>query len=212
MGTVATSVGMVSPAALALQDDARRTVPVPEVDDAELIERVREGDVAAFDLIVERHMKRAYSVAYRLLGQREDAEDLVQDAFMIVLEKIDTFQAGRSFAPWFYRILVNRGLNSRKSRSLRRMDALPAEIFDARSSPLRDTEQAELRELLVKVLATLPPRQKSIVELFELEGFSSLEIAEVLGLSDGTVRWHLHQARSKLREALGPFVRRNYEG
>ena len=61
------------------------------------------------------------------------------------------------------------------------------------------------------VLATLPARQKSIVELFELEGFSSLEIAKVLGLSDGTVRWHLHQARAKLREALEPFVRRNNE-
>jgi len=91
------------------------------------------------------------------------------------------------------------------------MDALPPEIVDASCSPLRETERAELRETLKSVLATLPPRQKSIVELFELEGFSSLEIAEILGLSDGTVRWHLHQARAKLREALGPFVRRNHE-
>lgn len=210
MGTVAADVGMV-PAALAVPENLG--IPaVVEVDDTELVERVRRGDVEAFDLIVTRHMKRAYSVAYRLLGQREDAEDLVQDAFMAALEKIDTFQSGRSFAPWFYRILVNRGLNSRKSRSLRRMEVLPAEISDTRRSPLKDTEQAELRARLTEVLAMLPPRQKSIVELFELEGFSSLEIAEVLGLSDGTVRWHLHQARAKLREALGPFVRRNYEG
>lgn len=184
---------------------------VVEVEDTELVERVRAGDFDAFDVLVNRHMKRAYSVAYRLLGQREDAEDLVQDAFMVALEKIDTFQAGRSFSPWFYRILVNRGLNSRKSRSLRRMEALPAEISDARRSPLRDAEQSELREKLSRVLEILPPRQKSIVELFELEGFSSLEIAKVLGLSDGTVRWHLHQARAKLREALEPFVRRNNE-
>ena len=196
---------------LSVPDERGRAAPVVEVDDSELVERVREGDAAAYDLLVTRHMKRAYSVAYRLLGQREDAEDLVQDAFLAALEKIDTFKAGRSFAPWFYRILVNRGLNSRKSRSLRRMDALPPEIADASRSPLRDTERTELREKLTAVLATLPPRQKSIVELFELEGFSSLEIAEVLGLSDGTVRWHLHQARAKLREALGPFVRRNYE-
>jgi RNA polymerase sigma-70 factor (ECF subfamily) len=211
VGTVATNAG-VAPAVLAFPEERGRSGAVVEVDDGELVERVRGGDVAAFDVIVTRHMKRAYSVAYRLLGQREDAEDLVQDAFMAALEKIDTFQIGRAFAPWFYRILVNRGLNSRKSRSLRRMEALPAEISDFRRSPLRDTEQSELREKLKAVLALLPPRQKSIVELFELEGFSSLEIAEVLGLSDGTVRWHLHQARGKLREALEPYVRRNHEG
>ena len=200
-----------APTMLSVPDERERAVPVVEVDDSELVERVREGDVDAYDILVTRHMKRAYSVAYRLLGQREDAEDLVQDAFLTALEKIDTFQKGRNFSPWFYRILVNRGLNSRKSRSLRRMDALPPEIVDASRSPLRDTERAELREKLKASLETLPPRQKSIVELFELEGFSSLEIAEVLGLSDGTVRWHLHQARAKLREALGPFVRRNHE-
>lgn len=211
VGTVATEVGL-APAVLTVPEGRARVEPVVEVDDTELVERVRAGDGAAFDLLVERHMRRAYSVAYRLLGQREDAEDLVQDAFLAALEKIDTFKAGRSFAPWFYRILVNRGLNSRKSRALRRMDALPPEIADASRSPLRDAERAELREMLTAVLANLPPRQKSIVELFELEGFSSLEIAEVLGLSDGTVRWHLHQARAKLREALGPFVRRNDEG
>ncbi|HEX6927230.1 MAG TPA: sigma-70 family RNA polymerase sigma factor [Longimicrobiaceae bacterium] len=210
MRALATEVGR-GPAVLSVASEDGRAAPVVELDDTELVERVRAGDVEAYDLLVVRHMKRAYSVAYRLLGQREDAEDLVQDAFLAALEKIDTFKQGRSFAPWFYRILVNRGLNSRKSRSLRRMDALPPEISDASRSPLRDTERAELKERLAEVLRTLPPRQKSIVELFELEGFSSLEIAEILGLSDGTVRWHLHQARAKLREALGPFVRSNRE-
>lgn len=208
---LATEVGS-APTVLSVPDGQGRTAPVVEVDDSELVERVRAGDGAAYDLLVSRHMRRAYAVAYRLLGQREDAEDLVQDAFLAALEKIDTFKEGRSFAPWFYRILVNRGLNSRKSRSLRRMDALPPEISDSSRSPLRDTERAELREKLVDVLGMLPPRQKTIVEMFEVEGFSSLEIAEVFGLSDGTVRWHLHQARAKLREALGPYVRRNDEG
>ena len=137
MESVATSVA-VAPVVLAVPDERGRVTSVVELEDTELVERVRAGDFEAFDVLVNRHMKRAYSVAYRLLGQREDAEDLVQDAFMVALEKIDTFQAGRSFSPWFYRILVNRGLNSRKSRSLRRMEALPAEISDARRSPLRD--------------------------------------------------------------------------
>jgi RNA polymerase sigma-70 factor, ECF subfamily len=178
-------------------------------DEAELVERVKRGDAAAFDRLVSLHMKRAFSVAYRLLGQREDAEDLVQEAFLAALEKIDTFQAGRSFGPWFYRILVNRGLNARKSRSLRRTEELPAEARAAGASPLRETEQAELREHLARAMAGLPERQRTIVRLFELEGFGSTEIAQILEIPDGTVRWHLHQARQKLREALAPFARRN---
>jgi len=177
-------------------------------DDAALVERVRAGDAAAFDLLVSRHLRRAFSVAYRLLGQREDAEDLVQDAFLAALEKIDTFQTGRSFGPWFYRILVNRGLNARKARSLRRMEAIPMDAAAQVLSPLRETEQAELREHLAGALAELPERQQTIVRLFELEGFTSTEIAEILELSDGTVRWHLHQARQRLRESLAPFARR----
>ena len=193
---------------LSVTPERVRAVEV-EVDDSELVERVRGGNAAAFDLLVNRHMKRAFAVAYRLLGQREDAEDLVQEAFIAALEKIDTFQSGRAFAPWFYRILVNRGLNARKSRSLRRMEELPTDISDHAHSPLREAERSELRDQLGIALATLPPRQRAVVELFEVEGFSSLEIAEIMELSDGTVRWHLHQARGKLREVLAPFVRRS---
>lgn len=189
--------------------DSRPPAPPTAEEESALVERVRGGDTAAFDLLVTRHLKRAFAVAYRLLGQREDAEDLVQDAFLTALEKIDTFQSGRSFGPWFFRILVNRGLNARKARSLRRTDAIPAEAAAAGVSPLREAEQAELRDSLSVAMAGLPERQRTIVRLFELEGFTSMEIAEILELSDGTVRWHLHQARQRLREALAPFARRN---
>lgn len=183
--------------------------PAAAPDEAELVARVKRGDAGAFDLLVSLHLRRAYSVAYRLLGQREDAEDLVQEAFLTALQKIDTFQEGRSFGPWFYRILVNRGLNARKARSLRRTSALPEEASAAGASPLRQTEQAELRDHLARALAELPLRQRTIVRLFELEGFTSTEIAGILEIPDGTVRWHLHQARRKLRDALEPFARRN---
>jgi RNA polymerase sigma-70 factor (ECF subfamily) len=182
---------------------------VTEVADEELVERLRAGDVAAYDTLVNRHMRSAFSVAYRLLGQREDAEDLVQDAFMVALEKIDSFRAGHRFAPWFFRILVNRGLNARKSRSLRQTDALPAELSTREPTPHAEAERTEMRERLDVALAALPERQRTIVRLFELEGFSSPEIAEILELSDGTVRWHLHQARQTLRQSLAPYARRN---
>jgi RNA polymerase sigma-70 factor, ECF subfamily len=176
--------------------------------EAALVERVKAGDPAAFDRLVREHMRRAFSVAYRLLGHREDAEDLVQEAFIVSLEKIETHQAGRAFGPWFYRILVNRGLNARKSRALRRTEALPEEAPAGELSPLRHAEQAQLREKLRIALDGLPDRQRQVIELFELEGFSGREIAEIMDLPDGTVRWHIHQARKALQDALAPFARR----
>lgn len=178
--------------------------PSPE-EEARLVERVRRGDAAAFDQLVGRHMRRAFSVAYRLLGQREDAEDLVQEAFLAALEKIDTFQSGRPFAPWLFRILVNRGLNARKSHALRRTEEIPDFVASSGASPEREAERAELRGRLREALDELPERQRAVVELFELEGFSGPEIAEILEMPDGTVRWHLHRARRALREALAPF-------
>ena len=180
-----------------------------EVADEELVERVRVGDFAAYDTLVARHMRSAFAIAYRVLGQREDAEDLVQDAFMVALEKIDTFRDGHRFAPWFFRILVNRGLNARKARSLRQMDALPTELSTREPTPHVEAERSQLRERIEAAVAVLPERQRTIVKLFELEGFSSPEIADMLELSDGTVRWHLHQARQTLRQALAPFARRH---
>ena len=188
---------------------ARERPMVIETTDEELVERVRGGDAAAYDTLVTRHMRRGFSIAYRVLGQREDAEDLLQDAFLTALQKIDTFQEGRRFAPWFYRILLNRGLNARKARSIRQTDTLPPELSGSGASPLQEAERAELRERLETAVSALPDRQKAIVKLFELEGFTSREIAEILEVTDGTVRWHLHQARQTLRTALAPYSRRD---
>lgn len=182
----------------------------PQVDDAsdaELVDRLRAGDAAAFDALAVRHMRRAFSVAYRLLGQREDAEDLVQETLLTVLEKIDTFDSGRSFGPWFYRVLVNRGLNLRKARARRRTEPIPEASPAGSPSPLQAAETSELRGRLSEALGKLSDRQRTIVELFELEGFSGPEVAEIVGLSDGAVRWHLHEARKTLRRELEKYAR-----
>jgi RNA polymerase sigma-70 factor (ECF subfamily) len=202
----------VTSAASALPVDLApaRTAAAAGVDDEPaLVERVRRGDPAAFDALVSRYMRRAFAVAYRLLGNREDAEDLVQDTFMAVLQKIDSFERGRGFSPWFFRVLVNRGLNARKSRALRTTHDIPDAAAARGASPERQAEQAELRERLRTVMASLPERQRVIVELFELEGFASTEIAEILEIADGTVRWHLHEARKALRQALAVYERKD---
>jgi RNA polymerase sigma-70 factor, ECF subfamily len=176
--------------------------------EADLIDAARVGDADAFDELVRRHMHRAFAVAYRVLGQRQDAEDVVQDAFVAALVKLDSFERGRPFGPWLLRIVANRGINLRKSRTLRHTEPIPEQVASREASPHQAAERSELRAGLQLALAGLPERQRWIVELFELDGFTSPEIAEMLEIPEGTVRWHLHQARQVLRAALDRFSTR----
>jgi RNA polymerase sigma-70 factor (ECF subfamily) len=173
--------------------------------DAALVARVRAGETEAYDTLVRRHIRGAYTVARRLLGNKEDAEDLVQDAFIQALDRLDSFDETRPFAPWFYRVLTNRGLNARKSIKLRTTAELDDEVMAGGESPAQSAERAELRETLAAAVGTLPERQQTIVQLAEIDGWTSGEIAQALGMADGTVRWHLHEARKALRAALEPL-------
>jgi RNA polymerase sigma-70 factor, ECF subfamily len=174
--------------------------------EADLIDAVRAGDSQAFDELVGRYMRKAFAVAYRLLGQRQDAEDVVQEGFMAALVKIDTFERDRPFGPWLLRIVANRAINLRKSRTLRHAEEIPAGTASGEVSPFEATQQSELRGELERALAKLPDQQRWVVELFDVDGFSGPEIAEMLEIPQGTVRWHLHQARRTLRAALGRFA------
>jgi RNA polymerase sigma-70 factor (ECF subfamily) len=152
----------------------------PQVDDRELVDRVKRGDATAYDVLVRRHLARATMVARRLLGNMEDAEDLVQEAFIRALDRISTFDQNRAFAPWFFRLLKA-------------------------ANPLELAEREELRERFVAALEGLPPRQRLVISMFEVDGLSTAEIADALGISCETVRWHHHQARQALRHALAAF-------
>jgi len=172
----------------------------------DLVHAVRAGDNQAFDELAGTHMRRAFAVAYRILGQRQDAEDVVQDSFLTALLKLDTFDSDRPFGPWLLRIVANRAINARKARTLRQTEPIPDGAPSAGDSPFDATRRSELHGELQRALAALPEQQRWIVELFEIEGFSGSEIAAMLEIADGTVRWHLHQARQTLRVTLGRFA------
>ena len=175
----------------------------PDPQEAAAIVRVQAGDTAAYDLLVRRYMRQAHAVAFRVLGHREDAEDVVQEAFLAALEHIDRFDPSCRFGPWLYRIVVTRGLNFRKARSRRTAEALDdAEVASAAPGPAAAAEQAGLQATVAEALRSLPERQRMVVQLFELDGFSGAEIAAMLGISPGTVRWYLHEARQALRGML----------
>ncbi|MBA3658779.1 MAG: sigma-70 family RNA polymerase sigma factor [Gemmatimonadales bacterium] len=175
-------------------------------DEGAVVRRVQQGDTEAFDELVRRYMRRAYGLAYRLLGHREDAEDLVQDAFMTALQRIETFDVTRPFGPWFFRLLTNRGLNARQARFIRQVEPLAEERAGGQASPLDLLERTEVRERFRQAADALPERQRIAIELFDVEGFSSAEIAAALDIPAGTVRWYVHEARRALRSALEPLA------
>ena len=172
--------------------------------DAELIRRVRAGDVGAFDALVAAYMRPAFQVAYRVVGHREDAEDLLQESFLAAYQYLDSFDVERPFGPWLNRIVMNRGANLRRSR-MRRQTEPEVESVSPAPSALDESTRTEARELLTRALATLSERQRLIVTLCDVDGLTSTEIGERLEIAPGTVRWHLHEARRVLRGALADY-------
>ena len=171
-------------------------------DEREIILRVQAGDRDAFDLLVRRYLPRARQLARRLMPNPEDADDLVQDAFLRTLERIATFDVARAFEPWFTRLLVNLGLDQKRKQSVRRTESHDPELFPGGITPDLETERSELGSSLRRALEQLPERQRFVVTMFDVDGHSSEEIACMLNVSQVTVRWHLHQARRRLREVL----------
>ena len=176
-------------------------LPAPG-EEGRLVARIRSGDREAFGMLVARHMRPAFAVAFRLLRNREDSEDLVQESFMTALDRLDQFDASRPFGPWLLRIVINRGLNLRASQRVRSAGSIPAEVAAPGEGPERAAERAELRERVGRGLEGLSDRQGLVVQLYELDGFSGAEIAEMLGIAASTVRWTLHEARKNLRREL----------
>ncbi len=180
----------------------------PQLDrqEAALLARVQQGDNGAFDPVVRAHIRPAYRIAYRLLKGHEDAEDLVQEAFTVALSNIHQFDLSRPFAPWLYRIVVTRGLNRFRGRARHVLEELPHDLASVAPDPLEYAERDEVGQAVQGAMALLPERQRVIVQLFEIDGFSSEEIGDMLNLPAGTVRWHMHQARRTLRNLLTPFL------
>ncbi len=174
--------------------------------DAALVGRVRAGDATAFDELVRHYMRPAFQLAYRVVGQREDAEDLVQEAFIAAHQYLDSYDAERPFSPWLMRIVLNRGANLRRSRA-RRENEPEVDGVSSAPSALEESERTEMREQLTRALGTLSERQRMVVTLFDVDGLTSTEIGDMLDLSPGTVRWHLHEARRTLRAALSRFYK-----
>lgn len=202
------------------------TDPLPadaldSLDDAVLAARAVEGDYAAFEKIVERHRDKAYRLAFGLTKSEADAQDVVQEAFINIYRKLDTFAGDAQLSSWMYRIVVNAAL-MRLRKTRRRAEVSVDDVQDPtqleQSTPgelagwrVRGDEAAENRELRGQILAAidqLEPRYQAVFLLREIEGLSLDEIASVLELSTGAVKTRLHRARLFLQAALEPYLGR----
>lgn len=176
---------------------------VSDGDERTLVQLAQGGDPAAFDQLVRLHLARAVRVARRIVGTLHDAEDVVQDAFVLAHGALGSFDTRRPFAPWLLRIVVNTAISSRRSWHRRMVSGALSETLPSLArSPVKAALDGEIRERFRAALAQLPERQRIAIQLFEVEGFSSAEIGEMLGVAEGTVRWHVHAARKALRAAL----------
>jgi RNA polymerase sigma-70 factor (ECF subfamily) len=167
------------------------------------IESVRHGDPDSYGYLVGKYSKRVASVAWSIVRNSHDAEDLAQEAFVKAYENIGRFRSGEPFGPWIYRIVTNLSLDVVKHRARVRNeeigDTIPAERRDNADLPAR---QSELAQRIDRALSTLPEMQQAVARLHLVEEFSHAEIAGMMKLSEGTVRSHLSLARRKLREQL----------
>lgn len=170
-----------------------------DAEDATLVSRSLNGDAGAFEALVGRHQRAMYTVACRMLGNRDDARDAVQSAFIKVYQHLSTFDSRHRFFSWTYRIVVNECLNMLRSR--RPEDALSPAIA-AVGTPF-DSAAAQQRATQVqRALLQLPPDARAVVLLRHFGELSYDEIGEALGVPAKTVKSRLHSARQKLGEML----------
>lgn len=180
--------------------------------DAELVAAAGRGDQAAFGALVERYQAMAYSLAYRMTGCAEDAEDLTQEAFLNAWRGLARFQGQSSFSTWLYRLTANACidfLRREKRRASLSMtldgeedDDRQTEVPDERWSPERELEKNEARAALDRGLAALSPDHRAVLLLREVQGLSYAEIAQALELEEGTVKSRIARARLALRDLL----------
>ena len=188
--------------------------------DIDIVRLVQAGDVAAFDRLILKYRERVFGIIYNMTSNREDAADLTQDAFIKAFQSIQRFGGQSSFFTWLYRIAVNSTIGHlRKNRlrsffSLERVDSdepVSREIIEALTDKTevdRDTFVKELQEKLNDAMHKLSIKHRTVVTLFEIDGLSHQEIAEVMDCSVGTVRSRLHYAKQLLQAELQPYMRR----
>lgn len=198
---------------------SKTTTTSPRLTDEDLIAAVGQGDNRAFEEIVRRYKNRLINFIFQIVGDREAAEDLTQEAFVRVYRHAHRFREGATFSTWVYTIASNLAKNELRNRARRPyfswgqgnkkdddddFDPLML-IGDETQRPDIVNENRELRDVLLKAVASLNQKYKTIFTLRDLQGLSYEEIAEILEIPMGTVKSRVNRARLALKEAMQPY-------
>jgi len=177
-----------------------------EISNSELVKKSQLGDRSAFEQLVLRHQELVFSLAYKLTGNREMANDVAQEAFIRAWKAIEKFRGDSTFSTWIYRITVNTAWTLRKKakkhNTLNIDDTYEPILIDEKKDPEMVAINSDLSSVLSKALNNLPVEQRIIVELKNIEGRSHKEIADYLDISVTAAKVRLHRAHQKLRQIL----------
>ena len=183
--------------------------PAGEFNEAEAIERAKQGDSLAFQALYDKHKRRVYSLCLRMTTNTAEAEDLTQEAFLQLFRKIGTFRGESAFSTWLHRLSVNVVLMHLRKKGLPVVSLEETTQGSEEDAPKRDFGAEDLalagsidRLQLQKAVDDLPPGYRTIFLLHDVEGYEHNEIAEIVGCSIGNSKSQLHKARMKLRDLL----------
>ena len=193
-------------------------VTEPVSDELALVNAAKKGDVTAFEELVRRYDRNVFRIANHITQNREDAEDVVQDAFLKAYSNLGQFQGQSKFYTWLVRIAVNEALMRLRRRRPERMvsldedvktedDSVPREVADWSPNPEQLYGQGELKDILTKTIQGLPASFRTVFVLRDVEGLSTEETAEALNLSIPAVKSRLLRARLQLRERLSKYFK-----
>jgi RNA polymerase sigma-70 factor (ECF subfamily) len=179
------------------------------IDDAECVRRVQRGDIDSFEVLVRRHEKAIFNLAYRLLGNYDEAAEVSQDVFLSAFKSIHQFRGEANFSTWLYRIGLNHASTRRKSLNSAQRRQLPLDgtevIPNSTVDPAKNFEDKEIQQRVQQALNSLDAEDARIILLRDLQDIPYDEVAEILDLPVGTVKSRLHRARQALKTSLAPY-------
>lgn len=189
-------------------------------EDAALVERALNDDLAAFEQLVTRYQDKITGFAARMLSDRDEAEDVAQEVFIKAYRHLESFRGASSFSTWLYRITTNLCIDRVRAKKRRPQSAYSLdepidreedsgkrEIADLTFEPSGQIERDELRLQVRQTMAEMPEKQRSVLVMCDLQGMAYEEIAQVLGCPIGTVKSRLFHARADLARRLKPYMR-----
>jgi len=207
--STATTAAIVGFAARRRGATRDRRVRVTRGGEALLLDRARDGDAAACEQLFAAHVGRAYRLAYRVMGSREDAEDVVQDAFVRCFRALPKHRGEASFSTWVMRIIMNESIRALQKKRRRERRWLWTAQRQGESDGNAFAEAVDARfvsSAVAEALDKLRPRDRTLLVMRYAEGYSAAEMGELLNQPAGTVRSHLFRARQRLRELLEPHL------